>query len=205
MRTKSNPLLGLLIGVVVAWGGVAVVNYAGIKLNMQRTMRFENSLSGGIPWVLLILAASLLVGLVLSIRAIAGGALLGAGGMLTLVGVAVYLLPLRQAFDLSKLFVIPGTNTAGYIVWDGSVVFVGAVLLVLGVRRVATDARRTPQPLQDGPGYYQPGQQLPTPQYPGQQYQGQHYPGQTFPGQPNPGQQGQWQQGQPPQDGPQQH
>ncbi|MEU0094233.1 hypothetical protein [Kribbella sp. NPDC006257] len=197
MRTKSNPLLGLPVGVVVAWAGVAVVNYAGVKLNLLRTVRFENSLSGGIPWVLLILAASLVVGLVLSIRPIAGGALLGAGGMLTLVGVAVYLLPLRQAFNLSKLFVIPGTNTAGYIVWDGSVVFVGAVLLALGVRRVATDARRTPQPLQDGPGYYQPGQQLPTPQYPGQQY-----PGQTFPGQPNPGQQGQWQHGQPPQDGP---
>ncbi len=204
MRTKSHPLLGLLVGVVIAWGGATVVNYAGIKLNIIRTMRFGNSPSDGLPWVLLILAVSALVGLVLSIRAIAGGALAGAGALLTLVGVAVFLLPLRQAFDLSKLFAIPG-NPAGYIVWDGSVVFIGAILLVLGVRRLATDGRRTPPPVQDGPGYYQPGQQLPTPQYPGQQYPGQQYAGQTFPGQPDPGQRGQWQQGQPPQDGPPQH
>lgn len=209
MRTKSNPVLGLLVGVVIAWGGATVVNYAGIKLNLLRTTRFENSLSGGVPWVLLILAVSALVGLLLSIRAIAAGALVGAGGLLTLVGVAVFLLPLRQAFDLSKLFKIPGTSPAGYIVWDGSVVFIGAILLVLGVRRWATEARPTPQPLQDGPGHYQPGQQPPAPQYPGQQYPGQQYPGQTFPGQPDAGQQGQWQQapwqhGQPPEGGQQQ-
>ena len=208
MRTKTNPVLGLLVGVVIAWGGVAVVNYAGLKLNIQRTVRFENSLSHGIPWVLLILAVSALIGLLLSIRAIAAGALVGAGALLTLVGLAVFLLPLRQAFDVSKLFVIPGTNPAGYVVWDGSVVFIGAILLVLGVRRWATEARSRPQPLQDGQGYYQPGQQLP-PQYPGQQLPGQQYPGQPFPGQPVPGQQGQGQQGQwqpgwPPQDGPQQ-
>jgi hypothetical protein len=157
MRTKSHPLLGLLVGVVIAWGGATMVNYAGIKLNIIRTMRFDNSLSDGLPWVLLILAVSALVGLVLSIRAIAAGALAGAGALLTLAGVAVFLLPLRQAFDLSKLFVIPGTNPAGYIVWDGSVVFIGAILLVLGVRRLATEARRTPQPLQDAQGYHQPG------------------------------------------------
>jgi hypothetical protein len=187
MPTKSHPLLGLLVGVVIAWGGATVVNYAGIKLNIIRTMRFDNSLSDGLPWVLLILAVSALVGLVLSIRAIAAGALVGAGGLLTLVGLAVFLLPLRQAFDLSKLFVIPGTSPAGYIVWDGSVVFIGAVLLVLGVRRGVTEARRPPQQLQHAHGYYQPGQQPATPQYPGQPY---------------PGQQGQWQQGYPPQDGP---
>jgi hypothetical protein len=192
MRTKSHPLLGLLVGVVIAWGGATMVNYAGIKLNIIRTMRFDNSLSDGLPWVLLILAVSALVGLVLSIRAIAAGALAGAGALLTLAGVAVFLLPLRQAFDLSKLFVIPGTNPAGYIVWDGSVVFIGAILLVLGVRRLATEARRTPQPLQDAQGYHQPGRQPATPQYPGQ----------TFPGQSYPGQQGQWQPGYPPQDGP---
>ena len=147
MRTKPNPVLGLLIGVVVAWGGLTAVNYAGMKLTFQRTVRLENSLSHGLPWVLLILAVSALIGLVLSIRAIGGGALVGAGGLLTLVGIAIFVLPFRQAFDLSKLFVIPGTSPAGYIVWDGSVLFIGAILLVLGVRRWATEARSTPQPL----------------------------------------------------------
>jgi hypothetical protein len=194
MRTKSNPVLGLLVGVVLAWGGATAINYAGIKLNLVRAARYDNSLSDGLPWVLLILAISVLIGLVLSIRAIAAGALVGAGGLLTLVGIAVFLLPLREAFDLSKLFVIPGTNPAGYIIWDGSVVFIGAILLVLGIRRWATDARRTRQALQDGPGYYQPGQQLP-PQYPSQQYPGQQYPGQTFPEQQGPGQQYPGQQG----------
>jgi hypothetical protein len=173
MRTKSNPVLGLLVGVVLAWGGVTAVNYAGLRLNFLRAARFENSLSDGLPWVLLILAVSALIGLVLSIRAIAAGALVGAGGLLTLVGIAVFLLPLRQAFDLSKLFVVPGTNPAGYIVWDGSVVFVGAILLVLGVRRWATEARSAPQPVQDTPGYYPPQGQHPG--YPQQ-------PGGTFPG-----------------------
>jgi len=192
MRTKSHPLLGLLVGVVIAWGGATVVNYAGIKLNIIRTMRFDNSLSDGLPWVLLILAVSALVGVVLSLRAIAAGALAGAGALLTLVGLAAFLLPLRQAFDLSKLFVIPGTSPAGYIVWDGSVVFIGAILLVLGVRRLVSEARRTPQPLQDAQGYYQPGQQGQWQPPQGQQYpgpQGQQYPGP---------------QGYAPQDGPQQ-
>ncbi|WP_112242696.1 hypothetical protein [Kribbella monticola] len=168
MTTKPNPVLGLLIGAVLAWGGATAINYAGIKLNVLRAARFDNSLSDGLPWILLILAVSAVVGLVLSIRTISGGALVGAGGLLTAVGVAVFTLPLRQAFDLSKLFVIPGTNPTGYVLWDGSVIFVGAILLVLGVRRWATDARSTPQALPGSPGYYQPGQQLP-PQYPGQQ------------------------------------
>ncbi|WP_166678454.1 hypothetical protein [Kribbella voronezhensis] len=196
MTTKPNPVLGLLIGAVLAWGSATAINYAGIKLNVLRAARFDNSLSDGLPWILLILAVSAVVGLVLSIRTISGGALVGAGGLLTAVGVAVFTLPLRQAFDLSKLFVIPGTNPAGYVLWDGSVIFVGTILLVLGVRRWATDLRSTSL---NGPGY-QPGQQLPT-QYPGQQYGGQTFPGQQSPGQQSPGQQGARQQDYPPRGG----
>jgi hypothetical protein len=177
MTTKPNPVLGLLVGAVLAWVGATAVNYAGIKLNFLRAARFDNSLSDGLPWMLLILAVSALIGLVLSIRAISAGALVGAGGLLTVVGIAVFVLPLRQAFDLSKLFVVPGTSPAGYVLWDGSVMFVGAILLVLGVRRWATDLRSTSQASLGGPGYH-PGQQLP-PQYPGYGQQGagqQDYP-----------------------------
>ncbi|QNE18816.1 hypothetical protein F1D05_14015 [Kribbella qitaiheensis] len=187
MPTKPNPLLGLLIGIVVAWVATTLVNYAGIKLNYQRTARFDNSMVHGLPWVLLIVVVSLLAGFVLSIRALAAGALVGAGLLLTIVGAAAFVLPLHLAFDLAKLFVVPGTDMAGYLVWDGSVLFIGGILLVLGVRRWITDARSTPRPRQDVPGYYQPGQT-----FPGQQYPGQYAPGQQ------PGQQGY-----PPQDGPQ--
>jgi hypothetical protein len=108
----------------------------------------------------------------------------GAGLLLTVVGLAIVLLPVRQAFDLSKLFQFPGTKYFGsYLLFDGSFIVFGIPLLLIGIRRWAVDAKlaklmRGPGQLQDGSGYQsaypqqQPQQQ---PQqwggYPGQQQQ----------------------------------
>lgn len=201
MPAKPNPLLGLVVGAVAAWIGTTAITYAVGKLNVIRAIRFDNSVSESLPWVLLVVVVSALLGLLLSIRTIAAGAQVGAGALLTVVGIAVQLVPLRTAFNLSKAFEVPGSRPGGYLLWNGAVLFVGVLLLVLGVRRWSADSRRTPPGAQDYlPGQQYRGQQYPGAQYPGPQVQGQSapwqnhpgqgqpYPGQTHPGQQQPGQ-----------------
>jgi hypothetical protein len=182
MAGKTNVPLGVVIGLVTGWLATVAVSYAGARL-MRRTMMLNDDLTSSLPWVVLILAVAAGLGLLLSIRAIAGGALVGAGLLMAGVSLAIQVLPIRQAVHLTKLFEVPGTRPQGYIAWDGSVLFVGTLLLVLGIARVISDGRagrsqaQGPLPYGQYPTQY-PGQ--PPTQYPGQQPT--QYPGQTFPG-----------------------
>lgn len=145
----------------------------------------------------------------MSLRVIGAGVVVGAGALLTVGGLAVHVLPIETAFDVAKVFQVPGRNTQSYLTWDGSMLFLGVILLVIGVRRWAVDAKQTPQGVQEGypyqPVYPRPQQPAPWPGYPGQQGPGQQPPGQQGqqqgqqPGYPPHGQQpGYPPQGQPP-------
>jgi hypothetical protein len=175
------------------------------------------------PWLVLLLGIALVLGLLMAVPAIGAGAMTGAGAFMTLVGLAFVVLPLRQSFDLVKLFRVPGTRQPfSYSLLDGSFVLLGLILLIVGVRRWVSDAKvyqlltaqgqaqdrayRPTFPAQAGqqpqqwggyPGQQQPGQQSDQ----GQQSQYGGYPGQQ---QQHSGQQGGHPGQQPPQDyGPQ--
>ncbi len=198
---KPKPLLGLPVGLVVGWLGTTVASYAGAKVNVMRTQLLNTDLAESLPWMALSLGTAAVMGLLMGIRAIGAGVMVGAGGLMAAAGLAVQVLPIRTAIDLARLFDLPGQRPFGYIVWDGSVLFFGMLLLVAGIGRWIADARRTPnqpQQIQDTPNFY-PG--YPTqPQHPGQQpgypaqQPGLHLPGQQRPGQQQPSQQqpGQW-------------
>ncbi|TDO49066.1 hypothetical protein EV643_10635 [Kribbella sp. VKM Ac-2527] len=215
---KPKPLLGIPVGLVVGWLGTTVASYAGAKVNVVRTERLNTDLAESLPWVVLLLVAAAVMGLLMAIRAIGAGVMVGAGGLMAAAGLAVQVLPIRTAIDLARLFDLPGQRPFGYIMWDGSVLFFGMLLLVAGIGRWISDARRTPkqpQQIQDTPNFYpgyptqpqhpgypaqqpnlhQPGQQpglhqpgRQQPAHPGQQQPGQHQPGQQHPGQQQPGQ-----------------
>ena len=159
MSAKPRTLLGLIVGAVAAWLAVTAVAYAGRELTLLRT-NFKDGPANSWPWVLVILVAALLVGLLLSSWRIAGGAMVGAGLLMTVAGLGVQVLPMRQAVQLSRLFDVGKSSYNGYVLWDGTVLLIGVMLLVMGFRRLAADARYVPLPLppvqQDAPTYYNP-------------------------------------------------
>lgn len=176
---KPLPGLGLVIGVIAAYVALSASAYASPRLTM-RIQLYRNDFGATLPWLALLLAIAVVFGLLMMAPAIGAGVTTGAGLLLTVVGLAVVLVPLDQLFHLVKLFQWPGTKYGGgYILFDGSVLLLGVPLLLVGIRRWVQEARLTqgpPQPQQWG-GY--PGQQpLPPrqgyqqqypPQYPGQQ------------------------------------
>lgn len=123
--------------------------------------------------------------------------MVGAGGLATVAGLAVMLVPIRSAYDVIKLFQVPGTRTIAYMLTDGSALFFGVVLLIGGIGRWASDAKTT-RALRGESGGYNPAFAAPPQQwggYPGQQQQPQPHP-QTYPGPPQQAQQPGQQQGQ---------
>jgi hypothetical protein len=192
---KPKPLLGLPVGVVVGWLGTTVASYAGAKVNVVRTVMLNTDLTKSLPWIAALIGTAAVFGLVMAIRPIGAGVMVGAGGLMAATGLAVQVLPIRTAVDLAKLFEMPGQRPFGYIMWDGSVLFFGTLLLVAGIGRWIADARRTPkqpQQIQDTANFY-PG--YPTqpqhPGYPAQQQPSRQQPSQWpgHPGQQPPGQQ----------------
>jgi hypothetical protein len=199
MASKPLPALGLVVGLIAGYGAIVGASYATTRL-LQRIMVFRTDPSHTLPWLAALLAIGLVLGLLMMIPAIGSGVTTGAGLFMTAVGVAVLLLPARTAFDFSRLFEVPGSQLRGsYLLFDGSLVLFGVVLLLVGMRRWAVDAKlwkSRPGQLQDNRGY-QPSFPQQQPQqwggYPGQPQQpplpGQqpYHPGQQQP--PYPGQQ----------------
>jgi hypothetical protein len=189
MPAKPVPGLGLVLGVIVGYAAIIGGSYATTRLAMARAVRFESDLGRSLPWLALLIAVAVVLGVLMAIPAIGAGVMVGTGGLMTLVGVAFLVLPLRQVFDLSKAFKVPGTRfPPSYLLFDGSLVLLGLILLLVGVRRWASDAKvyrlLTAQGQAQDRAYSstfptQPGQQA-------QQWGG--YPGQQ-PQQPHPGQQ----------------
>ncbi|WP_433009399.1 hypothetical protein [Kribbella sp. CA-294648] len=160
MTRPANQLPGIIGGVVtglaVAWLSLMAVSYASGHM-MQRLVRLRND-GSTLLWAVLIVVIAVVVGLLMSIRPIGAGVMVGAGLLWSGVGLALQVLPIRLAFDLSKLFEFPGRpRFRSSIVWDGSILFLGALVLVLGLRRLVQDARRTAPGVQDTFPTGQPG------------------------------------------------
>jgi hypothetical protein len=197
MPAKPNPVLGLVLGIIVGYAGIVGASYAGTRLALTRQVRFDSVLEHGLQWLVLLAVIAVVVGLLMAVRTIGAGVMVGAGALMTVAGLVVMLAPIRAAYDVIKLFEVPGTRTLAYMLTDGSALFIGIVLLIAGIGRWAGDARTTralrgesggynpafaPQPQQWG-GY--PGQQQQPQPHP-QAYPGQQPPGNTFPGQQPP-------------------
>ncbi|ADB34894.1 hypothetical protein Kfla_5890 [Kribbella flavida DSM 17836] len=129
MRTP-NALIGVVLGILLGWAAVALVAYAGTELYTRRAARMADVGAEALPWLLALLAASVVLGVLMSLRSIGAGVMTGAGLLMAVTGVAVQLLPIRTVIDLIKLFELPGTRPrAGVMLLDGSMLFVGVVLL----------------------------------------------------------------------------
>lgn len=200
--TKPLPALGLVIGVIATYVGIAAGSYAAGRL-MLRLQTLRMDLGNMLPWLALLVAVAVVLGLLMMAPAVGAGVTTGAGLLMTLTGLAVLLLPTRQAFDFVQLFDLPGARFRGSpLLFDGSVILFGIPLLLVGIRRWTQEsklAKLLPAPgqVQDARGYQPTFPQQQQPQqwggYPGQQ---QYQP--TQPQQP--GQHGQpGQPGQPPQ------
>jgi hypothetical protein len=192
MPAKPIPGLGLVIGVILGYVTMVGSSLAMTRLAMVRAQFRDAGLDGSLAWLGLLLAIALVLGVLMAIPAIGAGVMTGAGAFMTLFGLVFVLLPMRQAFDVVKLFRVPGTRLPfSYSLLDGSFLLLGLVLLIVGARRWASDAKvhrlLTAQGQAQDRAYNpafagQPAQQQ-WGGYPGQQ------PQQTFPGQQPHGQQ----------------
>lgn len=166
--------VGFILGVLVGWAAVITLNEAGTRMAQYRVVQFRTALDKTLPWMIAIIAVALVLGLLLGVKnSFGAGALVGAGLLMTGIGVLVQVLPVRDAAKLTEWFELPGGRRVfGYTLWDGSALFVGVVLLVIGLMRWrSADNRPTPAypggpyPYQQAQGQfpaYQPGQ---PPQY----------------------------------------
>jgi hypothetical protein len=197
--TKPLPALGLVIGVIVTYVAMGTSSYATPRLT-RRLQLFRDDLGGSLPWLALLVVIAVVLGLLMIAPAIGAGVTTGAGLLLTAVGLAAMLLPVRQTIDLMKLFEFPGSRFgSSYLLYDGSVILFGIPLLLVGIRRWSQESKlaRLPKPpglTQDSSGYQStyPQQTQQWGGYPGQQpYQPQPHQPQPQPGQPPqyPGQQ----------------
>jgi hypothetical protein len=142
MPAKPVPGLGLVLGVIVGYAAIVGGSYATTRLAMARAVRLETDLGRTLPWLALLIAIAVVLGVLMAIPAIGAGAMVGTGALMTVVGLAFLVLPLRQVFDLSKAFRVPGTRfPPSYMLFDGSLLLLGLVLLLVGVRRWASDAK----------------------------------------------------------------
>jgi hypothetical protein len=174
MPAKPIPGLGLVLGVILGYLGIVGANYATTRLALVRAMVYKTDFARSLPWIALLLAIAVILGVLMAIPAIGAGVMVGTGGLMTVIGLAFLLLPVRTVFDMMKLFEVPGARPrASYIFFDGSLLLLGLIVLIAGLGRWVSDAKvakalQAQGRAQDNRGY-QP----------------------TFPGQPNP-QQGQW-------------
>ena len=178
---KPLPALGLVIGVIVTYVAMGTSSYATPRLT-RRLQLFRDDLGDSLPWLALLVVIALVLGLLMIAPAIGAGVTTGAGLLLTVVGLAAMLLPVRQTIDLMKLFEFPGSRFgSSYLLYDGSVILFGIPLLLVGIRRWTQESKLaklpTPPGLSQGGGYQST--------YPQQTQQYGGYPGQQ-PYQPQP-------------------
>jgi hypothetical protein len=131
---------GFVVGIIVGWAATVALNLGGSRLATYRAVRFDNDLGKTLPWLLLLVGAAVVLGLVLGAKSAFGaGALVGAGVLMAAAGLAAQVLPLQTAMDISKLFEFPDRRP-GWVLWDGALLFLGIVLLTVGVRRWSSAA-----------------------------------------------------------------
>lgn len=159
--------IGFIIGVLVGWAALITLNEAGFRMAQYRVVLLRNSLDKSLPWMFAIIAVAVVLGLLLGVKnSFGAGALVGAGLLMTAVGVLVQALPVRDAAKLTEWFEMPGGRRIfGYTLWDGSTLLLGVVLLIIGLMRWRTTNRTPSYP--GGPYPYQPQGQFP-PYQPGQ-------------------------------------
>ena len=162
--------VGFLLGVLVGWAAVITLNEAGTRMAQYRVVQFRTALDRTLPWMFAIIAVAVVLGLLLGVKnSFGSGALVGAGLLMTAAGVLVQVLPVRDAARLTEWFELPGGRRVfGYTLWDGSALFVGVVLLIIGLMRWRTADNRPAPAYPGGPYPYQPQGQFPPPYQPGQ-------------------------------------
>ena len=159
--------VGFLLGVLVGWAAVITLNEAGFRMAQYRVVTFRTSLDKTLPWMFAIIAVAIVLGLLLGMKnSFGAGALVGAGLLMTGIGVLVQVLSVREAAQLAEWFELPGGRRIfGYTLWDGSTLFLGVVLLMIGLMRWRSTTQRTAPAYPGGPyPYQQPAGQFP-PQY----------------------------------------
>lgn len=179
--TKPLPALGLVIGVIATYIALGASSYATPRL-IRRLQTFRDNLGDSLPWLVLLVVIAVVLGLLMTAPAIGAGVTAGSGLLLTAVGVATMLLPMRQSFDLMKLFEFPGAPRFGasYFLFDGSMILLGIPLLLVGIRRWTQESKQARLPKPPGLQDTYPTQQWGG--YPGQQpYQPPQHPGQQQP------------------------
>lgn len=200
--TKPLPALGLVIGVIATYVAVGTSSYATTRLT-RRLQTFRDAPGDSLPWLALLVVIAVVLGLLMLAPAIGAGVTTGSGLLLTVVGVAAVLLPVRQAFDLMKLFEFPGSRYgSSYLLFDGAMILLGIPLLLVGIRRWTQESKLFKTPQAPGLGQGGSGYQSTFPQQT-QQWGG--YPGQQPYQPPQHQSQHQSQHPQQPQDQPPQH
>ena len=157
-----NRGVGVLIGIAAGWASTVLFNLGSARLLERRAIRFNNDLADSLPWLLLVATAAAIVGLLgLFARQLPGG-LFGAGLFMTGLGLVLAVVPIRTAFDISRIIDFLEKRAYGSLQFDGTLVFVGLVLLGAGIGALLPE--RAPQ-LQPQQQYYSPSQ--PPGQFPG--------------------------------------
>ncbi|TDW87647.1 hypothetical protein EV137_5730 [Kribbella pratensis] len=173
--TKPLPALGLVIGVIATYVAVGASSYATTRLT-RRLQMFRDDPGQTLPWLALLVVIAVVLGLLMMAPAIGAGVTTGSGLLLTAVGLAAMLLPVRQTIDLMKLFEFPGSRYgSSYLLFDGSVILFGIPLLLVGIRRWTQESKLARTPMPPGLAQGSSGYQSTYPQtqqwggYPGQQ------------------------------------
>jgi len=194
---KPLPALGLVIGVIVTYVAVGTSSYATGRLT-RRLQLFRDDFGETLPWLALLVVIAVVLGLLMMAPAIGAGVTTGSGLLLTVVGVAAVALPVRQMFDMAKLFEFPGSPYgSSFLLYDGSMILLGIPLLLVGIRRWTQESKLAKLPTPPGLGQNSSGYQS---TYPQQTQQWGGYPGQQPYQPPQPHQpQDQPQPGRPPQ------
>jgi hypothetical protein len=127
---------GLLLGVPLGWIAMVALNYGTDKLYRSVQLAHRGSTSYS---VLLLIIAAVALGAILTSRSPLGaGAAIGAGAVMTLFGVLMQIAPVKDAADIADLFTLGGKPVRGIPLWDGTALFLGVLLLTVGVRRWRT-------------------------------------------------------------------
>jgi hypothetical protein len=142
MVTKPLPVLGFVIGVIAAYCALVGASYAATKV-VVRVVTLNNETGKTLPWIVLTIVLAVVLGGLMITPAIGAGVTTGAGALLTVAGLVIDLVPVRQMFDVVKLFEFPGVEERGgsYMLLDGSLVLFGVVLLMVGLRRWVVEGK----------------------------------------------------------------
>jgi hypothetical protein len=127
---------GLVLGVPLGWIAAVCLNFGTDRITLYRSVRFAANRGSTTGSILLLVFAAVALALLLSSRSpFSSGALVGAGAVLAGAGLLMQIAPIDQAAKLANAFTVGDEPLRGVPLWDGSLLFLGVFLVVLGIRR----------------------------------------------------------------------